>query len=380
MANTVSNMQSASRPPRPFLIRPKAQMTMGCLVIPVLIIAAVIGALLYLRSQATDRLIVPKGEVVQVRTRPEDTASLMARFGAGRGLDITGRTDDWRWLEVRLWNERRGWVRRPLSILVWQLDAEPKPIASSAAPAPEITPVTEAMVAIPDTSFTMGSPPGQGEPDEQPAHVVHLAAFEIARTEVTVGQYWRCVEVGVCAVPTYDASPTEPHYLNDPAFDNPPVINVPWTEANQYCLWRGKRLPTEAEWELAAGWDGGRHAKLRWPWGNGDAAGDVNVGDTALRGPAAVGDFPADQSPVGALDMGGNVSEWVFDWYKVDYYRVADETNPMGPMPRRGAGTGRVIRGGSFADSLDEARSSNRRHQAEGYGYATVGFRCAKER
>ncbi|RME44286.1 MAG: hypothetical protein D6796_11970 [Caldilineae bacterium] len=92
-----------------------------------------------------------------------------------------------------------------------------------------------------------------------------------------------------------------------------------------------------------------------------------------------MGSFPADRSPAGVLDMGGNVSEWVFDWYKVDYYRVADETDPRGPTHRRGEGTGRVVRGGSFADPLPEARTANRRHRAEGYGYPTVGFRCARD-
>jgi formylglycine-generating enzyme required for sulfatase activity len=356
-------------------------MTIGCLLMPLLLIAVVVGGLLYVRSYTTHHFIVPKGEVVQVRAWPADTASLVARFGTGRRLDITGRTGDWRWLEVRLWDEQRGWVRRPLSILIWQLDAEPKRIdmpTAAPVPTPELSSMDEAMVAIPSASFTMGSPPGLGDNDEQPAHVVHLSAFDIDRTEVTVGQYWRCVEAGICEVPTRDASPAAPHYLNDPAFDHYPVINVPWTGANQYCRWRGKRLPTEAEWELAAGWDVERHAKLLWPWGNGEASGPVNTGDTASNGPAPVGRFPADRSPAGVLDMGGNVSEWVFDWYKVDYYQVSDATNPVGPMYRRGAGTGRVTRGGAFRDSLPEARASRRRHQAEAYGYPTVGFRCAK--
>ncbi len=370
-----------TRPDRPVLTPPKVQMTMGCLVIPVLLIAVVMAVLLYLSSHTTDQLIVPKDEVVKVRSQPADTAPLMARFGAGRRLNITGRTDDWRWLEIRLWDGRSGWARRPLSILVWQLDAELKSgVLTSAALATPVTPVAETMVTIPNTSFTMGSPPGRGESDEQPAHVVHLAGFDIDRTEVTVGQYWRCVETGACAAPAHDASPSAPHYLNDPAFDNHPVINVPWSAAKQYCQWRGKRLPTEAEWELAAGWDMARRAKLIWPWGNSDAVGPVNVGDGAMQDPMPVGAFPADESPSGVLDMGGNVSEWVFDGYKVDYYRVSDATNPIGPVHQRGAGTGRVIRGGSFADSLYEARASNRRYQAVAYGYPTVGFRCAKRR
>ena len=100
--------------------------------------------------------------------------------------------------------------------------------------------------------------------------------------------------------------------------------------------------------------------------------------EAKLHEPVSVGHFPQDRSPTGALDMGGNVSEWVFDWYKVDYYSVADDSDPIGPSHRRGEGSGRVVRGGSFADALTEARTTNRRHQAEAYGYTTIGFRCAQ--
>jgi hypothetical protein len=327
--------------------QPKVQMTIGCLVIPLLLALLVFGASLYLRSKASARLIVPEGEVVFVRASPEDSAPLLARFGAGRALEITGRTEDWRWLEVALWDGRHGWTLRPLDILVWQIDTVPAIPTSLATLPPVVTPVAGVMIAIPATSFTM--------------------------------QYWQCVEAGVCAAATSDASPTEAHYLNDPGFDNHPVVNVPWGEANNYCLWRRKRLPTEAEWEFVAGWDVERKAKVRWPWGNDAEQAHANVGGTSLSGPAAVGSFPADASPAGVLDMGGNVSEWVFDWYKVNYYSVADATNPVGPTHLRGAGTGRVMRGGSFADTLQEARTSNRRNQAEAYGYPTVGFRCARD-
>ncbi|PON16934.1 hypothetical protein C2W62_15890 [Candidatus Entotheonella serta] len=205
-----SNMPS-SIPRRPFLPQPKIQMGVGCLVIPLLLIVVAVGGFLYLRTRATSRFIVPKGEVVKVRIQPRDNAALMARFGAGRALDITGRTDDWRWLQIRLWNDRHGWARRPLSILVWQLDAKPTPRGEpSVMPAPKITPAPEAMVTIPATSFTMGSPMGRGEHDEQPAHVVHLSAFGIDRTEVTVARYWQCVEAESCKAPTHDASPSDP--------------------------------------------------------------------------------------------------------------------------------------------------------------------------
>jgi len=235
------------------------------------------------------------------------------------------------------------------------------------------------MVAVPAATFTMGSPPGLGEDDESPVRVVSLSPFEIDRTEVTVGHYWECVRAGICAAPTNDTSQTEAHYLNDPAFDNHPIINIPWAEANRYCGWRGKRLPTEAEWEMAAGWDAERGAKLLWPWGNDPVQSQANVATTSAGETTTVGTFSEDSSPVGALDMGGNVSEWVSDWYKVDYYSLADDTDPTGPAQRRGEGSGRVIRGAAFSDPLDQARTSNRNHQEPDYGYRTVGFRCARD-
>jgi formylglycine-generating enzyme required for sulfatase activity len=355
-------------------------MMLGCFVIPLLVVALLGAAFFYIRSRASSQLTVPVRQVLLVRAAPDEAAPLLARFGEGRVVKITGRSRDWRWLEVALWDDRHGWALRPLDILVWQLNAHettPEPNKSAIT---AVTSIVEESVAIPATTFTMGSPAGLGEEDERPAHTVTLPAFELDRTEVTVGRYWQCVETGACAAPTTDTSGGEPHYLNDPAFDNHPVVNVPWLEASHYCAWRGKRLPTEAEWELAAGWDAAHKAKLLWPWGNESPQGPVNGGDTSAGKAVAVGSMAGDESPLGLLDMGGNVGEWVFDWYKVDYYSVADETNPIGPTNRRGEGTGRVVRGGSFADSLEQARTANRGNQAAEYGYPTVGFRCAKDK
>ena len=357
--------------------RPTTQMAIGCIFIPLVVVILTAGAFIYLRAGASSHLTIPDKEVLLVRTSPAGSAPLLARFGAGQAVELVGRSDDWRWLEVELWEGQRGWALRPLDILVWHLDAAPtNPVPAPDLPAP-VDPVTEKMISIPETSFTMGSPPGFGEDDERPAHPVTLSAFAIDRTEVTVGQYWACVSAEACAAPVTYASQTQPHYLNDPAFDNYPVINISWTEANNYCAWRGKRLPTEAEWELVAGWDIEKKAKRLWVWGNAPEAEQVNVGPAGVGDTVVVGASPADVSHLGVMDLGGNVSEWVFDWYKVDYYQVADDTNPVGPTHRRGEGSGRVVRGASFADSFTEARSTNRRHQDEGYGYPTIGFRCA---
>jgi sulfatase modifying factor 1 len=378
--NSTPTTRPDPRPARPAAPRPTTQMTIGCILIPLIVAIIAFGLFGYVRANASSRLTVPAGEMVQVRAWPDPAAPLLARFGEGRELRITGRTEDWRWLEVALWDDQRGWTLRPLDILVWKLEAptrDPQPPENLPTP---VMPVAARMIDIPAVTFTMGSPPGLGEPDEQPAHPVSLSAFAIDQTEVTVGQYWQCVEAGECAAPSADGSQTEPHYLNDPAFDNHPVINVLWGEANRYCLWQGKRLPTEAEWEMAAGWDADRGAKLLWPWGNDPEAGQANIDDRGVGEATVGGAFPQDRSPLGLLDMGGNVSEWVFDWYKVDYYSVADDTNPVGPTHRRGEGTGRVVRGGSFADPVEQARTANRGHREATYGYATVGFRCASDR
>jgi formylglycine-generating enzyme required for sulfatase activity len=223
-------------------------MIIGCLVIPLLTLLISLGGFFYLRSGASNQLTLPDNEVALVRAAPDPAAALIARFGEGDTLEITGRTADWQWLEVALWDGRRGWTQRPLDILVWQIEAaETTPVAAS-APAP-VTPVPEAMVALPATTFTMGSPQGLGDEDEWPAHSVSLSAFQIDKTEVTLGQYWRCVEAGACAPPA-QVNQTGLYYLNDPAFDNYPIVNIPWLEASHYCNWQGKRLPTEAEWAL----------------------------------------------------------------------------------------------------------------------------------
>jgi formylglycine-generating enzyme required for sulfatase activity len=355
-------------------------MTIGCGVIPVVVLMIALGTFFYIRSTASDHLTVPAQDVVLVRTAPDEAAPLLARFGEDQILTVTGRSRDWRWLEVALWDGRRGWALRPLDILVWQIEAQEKAPAPANNPPEPVTLIEAKMISLPATTFTMGSPPGLGEADERPAHAVSLSAFAIDQTEVTVGQYWECVEAGGCALPDSAGSQAGSHYFNDPAFDNYPMVNVPWTEANRYCLWRGKRLPTEAEWEMAAGWDIEREAKLFWPWGNTPDQVQANLGDTSIGAPAAVGSYPADASPSGVLDMAGNVSEWVFDWYKVDTYSNSDNTDPIGPANRRGEGSGRVVRGGSFADSPDQARTANRRSQEPAYGFSSIGFRCAGDK
>jgi formylglycine-generating enzyme required for sulfatase activity len=237
-----------------------------------------------------------------------------------------------------------------------------------ASPEADAAPVAEGMVRVPAGAFAMGCDdcgddisPGT---DERPLHQVTLSTFDIDVTEVTQAAYAACVaDASAC---------TEPSSNYDPG-SNPmhPVRNVSWDQAVSYCGWAGKRLPTEAEWEKAARGTDGR----LFPWGDDDEDDCANA-NTSVCGEQvlAVGQSPEGASPYGALDMAGNVWEWVHDYYDADAYADHEGPDPQGPA----RGTNRVYRGGSYGNLPTLARATNR---ADTYnpevGGAGLGFRCA---
>ena len=208
--------------------------------------------------------------------------------------------------------------------------------------------------------------------DELPQHAVDLDDFWIDRTEVKNEQYGGCVEEGIRG---------EPACWAGPQFDDPdqPVVCVTWNQARAYCEWVGGRLPTEAEWEYAARGRGGR----RYPWGDSFVGAWLNYCDETCgraRSDAAwndgqyytapVGHYPDGASWYGALDMAGNVSEWVGDWY--GSYDSKRSLNPSGPAD----GHLRAIRGGSWFLTRVETRTTWRGELGPGSWFDNLGFRC----
>jgi len=210
---------------------------------------------------------------------------------------------------------------------------------------------------------------------EQPAHEVELTEYWIGRTPVTNAEYAAFVRATEYRAPEHWEGG---EYL--PELSDHPVVYVSWDDAVAYCQWlsevSGKpyRLPSEAEWEKAAGWDIEPGHRRRYPWGNEFDSEKANTleGDPGRTTP--VGQYsPAGDSPYGAVDMAGNVWEWCQDWFAEDYYQHSPSENPSGPEK----GSSRVLRGGAWYLYQGLARcASRRRFTPEDRGYH-VGFRVA---
>lgn len=229
------------------------------------------------------------------------------------------------------------------------------------------TPQSAPMAFIPAGEFAMGS--DRGQDDEQPVHRVSVKAFYLDAQEVTVSRYAQFLG-------SQRADP--PFKWNEAtsgSHENKPVVGVNWYDARDYCRWVGRRLPTEAEWELAARGTEGR----MYPWGDvHPTRGHANAGHTKWHGYDTltnVGQFELGRTPEGVYDLAGNVWEWVADWYDATYYQFSPRDNPAGPS----RGPLRALRGGAWNNDAKSIRSANRAGYAPDARRNDAGFRCAKD-
>jgi formylglycine-generating enzyme required for sulfatase activity len=243
------------------------------------------------------------------------------------------------------------------------------------------------MVFAPGDTFMMGSEKGKdpkADDDELPVHLVSLDSYWIDRTEVTNAQFaallneqgnrleegvtWLDLEAEDCLIEQVgDQYKPKSHY------DNHPVVQVSWHGAAAYCDWVGGQLPSEAEWEYAArGPDG--HI---YPWGNEFDCGGGNFYDPyttdcndGYEFTAPVGQFPRGASWCNALDMAGNVWEWVHDWR--GGYSDKPQKNPLGPP----TGESKVVRGSWCDPKKTDGRAAHRDSRAPETSESHIGFRC----
>lgn len=222
-------------------------------------------------------------------------------------------------------------------------------------------------VYVPYGEFIMGHDSLEPK-DFNPEHKVTLSGFWVHQAEVTNQQYALCVAAGKCTEPY--AEKDEPYRYGDARYVNYPVVGVDWYQASRYCEWIDARLPSEAEWEKSAR---GVEGKI-YPWGDEAPTCDLlNFNDCLDPSePDDVRTYNNGASPFEAMDMSGNVFEWVSDWYKEDYYLTSPAQNPTGPE----TGEKKGYRGGGYKTSPEEIMPWLRFAIEPEKHSEQLGFRC----
>ncbi len=215
------------------------------------------------------------------------------------------------------------------------------------------------LVAVPSGPFKMGHGTA-----ENPEHTVTLSDYWVYSTKVTNAQYALCVAQERCTAPDADDNPSYPEFESR----NEPVVGITYDQAQAYCNYMNGALPTEAQWEKAArGPDGSVY-----PWGNADPSCDLLNFKNCVKKITDVTQYAKGKSYYGALDMEGNVFEWVADWYDPLYYKVSPPGDPPGPAD----GRARVMRGSSLRSQPGETVTYARTFGGPKTHRADLGFRC----
>jgi formylglycine-generating enzyme required for sulfatase activity len=277
----------------------------------------------------------------------------------------------------------------PVSLTDTKKEAAPEPAPLDIGSERDLKKDGMRQVYVPAGPFLMGSTDleakitidgGRAYP-EIPQHTVTLESYWIDKFEVTNGMFAKCVQAGQCDPPYVNDTTVTMNYYGNPTYSNYPVIWVSWYQAKDYCTWAGRRLPTEAEWEKAARGTEGQ----KYPWGNEPVSGErANLCDKncprSIANPifddgyadiAPVGSFPAGASPYGAMDMAGNVSEWVSSLVMPYPYDANDGRENLDSPAER------VWRSSPWTNGFWWLRASVRYRSVPTYQRHVLGFRCA---
>ena len=231
------------------------------------------------------------------------------------------------------------------------------------------------IVKVKEGYFIMGYSGRDRSRGEGPQRKVYLNAFYIDKYEVTNYEYRKCVEAKVCEVPE------DRRFFDKKEFSHHPVVYVNWYQADKYCKWKGKRLPTEAEWEKVARGEEGRV----YPYGNEWNSKACNWDgrwkkENKKDDVAPVGSYKEDVSIYGVFDLCGNVSEWVQDNYDENYHTISTNINPVIIKGKTEHSPQNVIKGASYDEIYQSRlRASFRTWKWSSRGYSYVGFRCVKD-
>ena len=266
-----------------------------------------------------------------------------------------------------------------------------KTTGSGTTTSPVPTDPNEGMVLIPAGEFRMGSNSSDARDNEKPVHSVYVDAFYMDKYEVTNAQYaaflnakGKHVDAGQIWLDIGDGDEKIEYvsgkYRAKAGYENHPVVEVSWYGAMAYAAWKGKRLPTEAEWEKAAR---GGLAGLKYPWGNTIDSTKANYSNH-IKDTTAVGKYTA--NGYGLFDMAGNVWEWCLDEYNANFYSVSPARNPLSGANSvewlinnyKGVKSSRILRGGSWYNAVQYVRVAYRNSNAPATTGTGSGFRCAR--